>query len=142
MQSGEPNQEQRLYSYEVKREGGEDVLYFNYLGAPYVPSISEHAEVMERTIDALIENSNVSRVVFVQQKNYNYDFKETNFLLEIAQLYNHLFKQERILSREKLIQNREQFFSKRYNEILSFLISLRRDPICACFLNPNKGQNF
>jgi len=40
---------------------------------------------MERTIDSLIENPNVSRIVFVQQKNYNYDFKETSYLLEIAQ---------------------------------------------------------
>ena len=36
-----------LYSYEVHREGGEDVLYINYLGAPYVPSLSDSAEVMD-----------------------------------------------------------------------------------------------
>ena len=29
-----------LYSYEVKREGGEDALYVNYIGAPFVPSLS------------------------------------------------------------------------------------------------------
>ena len=28
-----------LYTYEVQREGGEDVLYVNYLGAPLVPSL-------------------------------------------------------------------------------------------------------
>ena len=57
-----------LYSHEIQREGGEDVLYINYIGAPYVPSLSDSPEVMERTIDALIENPNVSRIVFVQQK--------------------------------------------------------------------------
>ena len=36
-----------LYSYEVKREGGEDILYINYLGAPFVPSLAEYPEVME-----------------------------------------------------------------------------------------------
>ena len=30
-----------LYAYEVQREGGEDVLYINYLGAGFVPSLSE-----------------------------------------------------------------------------------------------------
>ena len=100
-----------LYSYEVKREGGEDVIYINYLGASYVPSLSDSSEIMGRTIDILIENPNVSRIVFVQQKNYNYDFKETSYLLEIAQLYIYLIKQERILSQEKLITNNEQFFS-------------------------------
>ncbi len=120
-----------LYSYEVKREGGEDVIYVNYLGASYVPSLSDSPEIMGRTIDILIENPNVSRLVFVQQKNYNYDFKETSYLLEIAQFYIYLIKQEKILSQEKLITNNEQFFSQRYNHIFSFLFLLKQDPIAA-----------
>jgi len=121
----------KLYSYEVEREGGEDIIYINYLGAPYVPSLSDFPEIMERTIDSLIENPNVSRIVFVQQKNYNYDFNETSLLLEIAQLYVYFVRQERILSQEKLITNREQFFSQRYNDIFSFLYLLKQDPIAA-----------
>ncbi len=129
-----PSKEERLlYSYEVKREGGEDILYINYLGAPYVPSLASSPEVMERTVNALTENPNVSRVVFVQQKNYNYDFRETGFLLEIAHLYVYLVNQERILSREKLVTGHDQFFSQRYNEIFSFLILLKKDPIAAYF---------
>ena len=120
-----------LYSYEVEREGGEDVLYINYLGASYVPNLSESPEIMERTIDVLIQNPNVSRIVFVQQKNYNYGFKETSLLLEIAQLYVYLFNQEGILSQEKLSPGSMQFFSKRYNKVFSFLLMLKKDPIQA-----------
>ncbi len=120
-----------LYSYEVEREGGEDILYINYLGAPYVPNLSDTPEVMERTIDALIENPNISRVVFVQQKNYNYDFKETSMLLEIAQLYVYFVKQEKVLSQEKLVVTQPQFFNQRYNEVFSFLYLLKQDPIAA-----------
>ena len=123
-----------LYSYETQREGGEDVLYVNYMGAPFVPSIADSPEVMERTIDALIENPNVSRIVFVQQKNYNYDFHETSLLLEISQLYVYLIRQERILSKEKLVTGFDQFFTQRYNEIFSILYSLKRDPV-ASYLN-------
>jgi type IV secretory pathway ATPase VirB11/archaellum biosynthesis ATPase len=122
-----------LYSYEVKREGGEDILYVNYMGAPYVPSIAEHPEVMERTIDSLIENPNISRIVFVQQKNYNYNFREAGYLLEIAQLYVYLMKQEKILSQEKLITSNPEFFPKRYNEVFSFLFLLKKDPFAAYF---------
>ncbi len=125
--------DEALYSSEVRREGGEDVLYVNYLGAPYVPSISEYPEVMERTIDLLIENPNVSRIIFVQQKNYNYNFIETSYLLEIAQLYVSLLKQEKILSQEKLITGNPDFFPKRYNEVFSFLFLLKKDPIGAYF---------
>lgn len=125
------NKETKLYSYEIQRKGGEDIIFINYIGAPYVPSISEHAEVMERTIDVLMDNPNVSRVVFVQQKNYNYDFKETAFLLEIAQFYVYLVRQEKILSQEKLITNQEEFFTRRYNDVFSFLLLMKQDPVTA-----------
>ena len=125
--------EEELYSQEIIREGGEEVLYINYIGAPYVPSIPEYPDIMERTVDSLIENSNVSRIVFVQQKNYNYDFKETNYLLEIAQLYVYLLNQEKILSAEKLSASNPALFSSRYNEIFSFFYLLKKDPFAAYF---------
>lgn len=126
----QPQQGTKIYSYEIKREGGEDIIYIDYLGAPYIPSIAESADVMSRTIDALMENPNVSRIIFVQQKNYNYDLEETSILLEIAQLYTYLLRQEKILYREK-IGGTEQFFPQRYNEVFSFLLLLKQDPLAA-----------
>lgn len=120
-----------LYAYEVQREGGEDVLYINFLGAPFVPSVSEYPEVMERVVDYLIKNPNVSRFVLVQQKNYNYDFVETSYLLEVAQMYVYFVRQEKILSQDKLVMNCPQYFAKRYNDLFSFLFLLKRDPIAA-----------
>ncbi len=120
-----------LYSYEIERKGGEDIAFINYLGAPYVPDIADSPEVMERTIDVLIENPNVSRVVFVQQKNYNYDFEEASLLSEIARVYIYLVRQEQILSQRRLVTSQEQFFSARYNQIFSFLLLLKRDPVSA-----------
>jgi len=121
----------QLYSSEVQREGGEDVLYINYLGAPYVPNLSSSPEVMERTMNSLMENPSISRIVLVQQKNYNYDLKETSYLLEISHLYIYFIKQEKILSHSKLVTNNEQAFSQRYNDIFSFLYILKQDPIAA-----------
>lgn len=92
-----------LYSYEVIRESSENVMYVNYLNAPFVPSLIDSAEVMARTIDNLNEDSNVSRIVFVQQRNYSYDFEQVKMLAEIANLYDFLTKQERIISPDKLI---------------------------------------
>jgi len=125
------NSNTTLYAHQVEREGGEDVLYINYLGAPFVPNIAESAEVMARTVDSLIENPNISRIVFVQQKNYNYDFSETSFLLEIAQLYVFLIKQDKILSRNKIMTNDDGLFAKRYNDLFSFLFMLKQDPAVA-----------
>jgi archaeal flagellar protein FlaI len=122
-----------LYSTRVKREEGEDVLYINYSGVDFVPSVEENPEVMERVIDSLVENPNVVRVVLVQQKSYNYDFEETAMLMEIAQFYLFLMKQEKILSAEKLSANDQGSFASRYNEVFSFLYLLKKDPVGAYF---------
>jgi len=123
----------KLYSYKVEKEGGEDIIYFNYQGSVYPPSLALYPEVMDRTVDALIENPNVSRIIFVKDKNYNYDFRETSYLLEIASLYVYFLKQEEILSHEKLVSLNESFFAKRYNDLFSFLYLLKKDPISSYF---------
>jgi hypothetical protein len=56
------------------------------VGAPFVPSIAENSAVMIRTIDALGENAQASRIVFVQQRNYSYPPGQTLLLAEIARL--------------------------------------------------------
>jgi len=120
-----------LFAYEVIRESGENVMYINYMGATIVPSLARYPEVMARTIDALIETPNVSRIVFVQQRNYNYDFSEVSMLLEIAQLYTYLIKQERILSPEKLVLSCQQCLAKRHENMTYFITLLKQDPIAA-----------
>jgi len=88
---------------------------------------------MQRTIDALIENPNVSRIIFEQEKRYNYDFTETNYLLEISGFYVFLEKQEKILSHAKLVTTEESRFSNRYNKMIMFLDYLKKDPLLAYF---------
>ena len=126
-----------LYSYEVVREEGNQVLYINYLGAPFVPNLADNPDVMVRTIDFLLETPNISRIVFVQQRNYNYGSSEVFMLQEIANLYTHLLKQEKILSPYKLSVMGSQFTSQRYNDVGYLLMILKRDPI-ACLFELNR----
>ena len=129
----------KLYDYIIEREGGVDVLYINYFGAPYVPSLADSPLCMARTIDALIDSPHVSRIVFVQQKNYNYNFFQTSLLIEIAQLYNYLLKQEKVLSTEKLVPfSCKQCLSKRY-DIMNYLVLnlLKQDPL-ACYIEAKR----
>ncbi|MEI6849739.1 MAG: type II/IV secretion system ATPase subunit [archaeon] len=120
-----------LYAIEVERKQGEEILYMNFLGAPYIPSISDDPSVMARIIDALAENPEVARVVFVQQRNYNYPFEQISLLGEIARAYNYLVKQENILSPIKLASygNSSQLFEEM--NILTTL--LRQDPL-GCYI--------
>ena len=119
--------------YRVERKGGESILYIDYKGSQISPSISDYPEVMEDTVNVLLENSGVSRIIFEQEKNYNYDFKETSYLLEIASLFIYLTKQEKVLSHSKLVTVSDEFFSKRYNDMFMVLTYLKSDPILAYY---------
>jgi archaeal flagellar protein FlaI len=124
-----------LYATEIEREQGEDVLYINTIGAPFVPSIAEDALVMSRTIDLLAENPNVSRVVFVQQRNYSYPPSQILLLAEISRVYNFLTKQEEILSQKKL--NLFGSSAETYEDLQYLVSLLKQDPI-GCFIELRK----
>jgi type IV secretory pathway ATPase VirB11/archaellum biosynthesis ATPase len=124
-------QDAPLYSTEVERREGETVLYINYLGAPTVPSLADSPEAMARTIDFLEENPSVSRVVFVQQRNYHYSFEQVTLLADIARLYSYLTKQERILSPEKIALS--GLGQQAYDYLTYLLILLKQDPL-SCYM--------
>jgi archaeal flagellar protein FlaI len=129
-----------LYSYEVIRESGENVMYVNYLGANFVPSLIDSAEVMARTIDNLKEDTNISRIVFVQQRNYSHDFSQVKMLIELSNLYDFLVNQEQVASAGKL-----SHLGGVYHEAYSFLNHilnnvLKQDPIKA--YRELKGMSF
>ena len=122
-----------IYGYEVDRdEGGVNTIYFNYLNAGFVPSLADSPLVMSKTVDALIESPNIAKIVFVQQRNYNYDVKETNYLIQIAQLSVHLTKQEKVLSMGKITASNQIDFAKRYDSMGFALMLLKQDPL-ACY---------
>jgi len=115
---------------QVERKGGQDVLYVNYLPAPFVPSIAQQPSVMGRTIDVLIEKPGVSEVVFVQQRNYHYPSNQVLMLQEIARIVVHFLKQENILSPERLSMMGD--VASMHAEISYLITMLRQDPV-ACY---------
>ncbi len=120
-----------LYSTEVVRESGENVMYINYMGASFVPNLSDSFEVMARTVDALLEDPNVSRVVFVQQRNYSHNFSQIKLLLSVSQLYEFLVKQEKVVSVD-VLGNLGYFYEEAYS-FFNYIINelLKGDPIRA-----------
>src|SRR3989344_8043908 len=122
-----------LYAYEVQREAGQDIVYVNFLGANFVPSIAESPEVFSLSIEYLIKAPNATRIVFVQQRNYSYGFNQVDFLQEIARLYNELINQEKILSPNKLGLSVSSRIPDRYNFISYLLGLLKSDPV-ACYV--------
>ncbi|UCD21160.1 MAG: type II/IV secretion system ATPase subunit [archaeon] len=129
----------KLYDYEIIKEAKQDVMYINYLGAPIVPDIASSPITMARTVDYLIENKNMSRVVFVQQRNYSYDFKQVDMLVQIAQIYENMVKHEKVFTTSVLTPYTcKRCLAERY-ETLRYLILvlLKQDPI-GCYLETKR----
>ena len=124
-------EDSKAYSYEISHEGGENVLYINYLGVPLVPSLETSGEVMSHTFSILSEEKGISRIVFVQQRNYSYGASQVNALIEIVHLKERVLNSESLLSNEKLsilgfsYEKAYAFFNYLFNEILTY------DPIKA-----------
>jgi len=128
-----------LYGFEVERdEGGVNTMYVNYLTAGFVPSIADSPLVMMKVIDSLIESPNVAKIVFVQQRNYSYNLKETNYLIQISQLYVHLTKQEKMLSLQKVTAVTQEEFARRYDHMNYLLMLLKQDPV-ACYFEISRA---
>ncbi len=116
-----------LYATELERKQGEEVLYVNMLRAPFIPSLADNPATMARVVEMLSEYPSVSRIVFVQQRNYHYGFEQISMLSEIARIYHFLTKQEVLLSIETL--QLLQGIPQAQNELNSLLSMLIRDPV-------------
>jgi len=130
----------KLYFHEVVREAGEDVMYVNYIGYAAVPSLADSALCMARTVDSLVEAPRVSRIVFVQQRNYVYNFSQTSLLQEIAHLYTYLVKQEKVLSAQKLapFPACQKCLASRYDAMRWLVLTLlKQDPI-GCYVEAKR----
>ncbi|MEK6834638.1 MAG: type II/IV secretion system ATPase subunit [Nanoarchaeota archaeon] len=121
-------------SYEVLREGQDTILKVNAVSWNYTPNIENNQLIMARIIDLLVENPNVTRIIFTQRRNYIYNYEQTQMLLEIANVYNHLSKQRNFLTLG--IINRGLMFERLYSgwrvTLQNIVINLlRQDPIGA-----------
>jgi len=126
---------QKAYSFEVVREGGENVLYINYFGSFTLPDIAKDALTMEKTFDLLLENPNVSKIVFVQFKNYVYDMQQVSLINEFISMYNYLTKQLQIFSARVLSPFACKTCLGRRQDAMRylFLTLIKRDPI-GCYV--------
>lgn len=127
------------YEYEITRESNQDVMYVNYLGVAFVPSLAASPIVMARTIDALIESPNVARIVFVQQRNYSYNFRQVSLLVEIGQIYSHLIKQKKILSAETLEPfGCKKHLAQRYDVMRYLILTLLKQDPFGCYIEARR----
>jgi len=87
--------------YQVTTEAGEKILTINYEGSPYTPSIEDDSNVMSRVFNVLLEVGRVTKIVFVQREEYEYDWSQVRMFLELVDAYRLLVQEENILALER-----------------------------------------
>ncbi|MCH8004552.1 MAG: hypothetical protein IH934_08050, partial [Nanoarchaeota archaeon] len=86
------------FSYDVIREGDDVILSVNLEDYPGVPSIEDDPIIMSKICNMLIEVKDATKIIFIQKRNYEYDYSQTNMLKEIAKLYQQLAKNKDFFS--------------------------------------------
>ncbi len=120
--------------YRIIREGEDVILRVNYQESTHFPSLEENPLIMSKTIDYLIEMGDITRIVFYQKRDYEYNSEQTAILKEIAMLYKFLVNQKQIFSYDALNVNGEckKFLDQWYTDIQTIVFHLiKSDPIQA-----------
>ena len=124
-------------SYDITREGEETVLRVDYEKSLEVPSLEDSEICMADTIEKLMSNRGVTKILFSQKRDYEYDYTQTRLLVEIAKVYAHLLKQKAILNFNALTSTiQDPVVAKeaagKYSELQNLLYNkLKKDPIGA-----------
>ncbi len=122
------------FTYDVIKEGEETVLLIDLEQYQHIPSLEDDPVCMSRTCDILAEAGSVTKIVYAQKRNYEYDYTQTLMLQEIAKLYAQLSKRREFLNYANLLA--EPYCSKMapqwYAIIQNLMVNLlKRDPIGA-----------
>ncbi|MFT4244368.1 MAG: ATPase, T2SS/T4P/T4SS family [Candidatus Woesearchaeota archaeon] len=122
---------------EVVKHGMTSILKINYLGKDTFPSLADDASVMRDTIQKIIQNPSVTKILFIHNKNYEHSFEQVQLLREIGNLYVKLTHEKNLFLpieqlRAKIGDDKAKFFFTKYTFIQNIIVKeLLSDPISA-----------
>ena len=93
------------FSYDIIREGENVILQVNCESYTKVPSLEDDSITMSKTIDLLNKTGTVTKIVYFQRRNIEYDYSQTILLKEIADIYKKLLKQKELLNYSAFIHD-------------------------------------
>ncbi len=121
--------------FEVVKHGVETILKLNYLNKDKFPSIEDDGFIMRDIVIKLVQIPSVTKIIFVHNKNYEYEFNHVHILKEISEVYSTLSKQKELFTSGQIINKNEdciKLFFNRYAFIQNTILKdLPSDPIGA-----------
>ncbi len=129
-----PEETRKDWEFDCIEEGEETILFVYVETLPSIPSVEDSAIVMAKTIEILTKIDKASKIVFTQKRDYEYDFAQTQLLMEIAATYRRFIKDKAIFgySTFNLIPTEIQKINTQYAKIQEIVYQkLKSDPIGA-----------
>ncbi len=127
-----PEETKKDWEYEMLEEGEESILFIYVENAPYIPSIEDNAFMMGKTVEILTQLDKVTKIVFTQKRDYEYEFAQTSMIVELAQLYRKFVKDKAIFgySTANLTPTEINRVHNQYATVQSIIYrTLKSDPI-------------
>ena len=125
-------EERKPFSYDIIQEGEENLLRIECEKLPILPSLEDSPLIMSKTIEILLEAGQISKIVYVQKRDYEYDYYQTQLLVEIAKLYKKFSKQSELFSYASMGAQCQDWFRGRYAKLkLLVFRMLKEDPFGA-----------
>lgn len=122
------------FTYDVIKEGEETILMIDMEGYPKIPSLEDDPVCMSRTVDILSEAGAITKIVYAQKRNYEYDYSQTLMIQEIAKIYLQLAKKRDLLGYGSMLADPKcaKWSAQRYASVQNTAADmLKRDPIGA-----------
>ena len=122
------------FSYNVVKEGEDAILVIDMEEYQHVPSLEDDPVCMSRTVDILAEVTNVTKIVYAQKRNFEYDYPQAVMIQEIAKLYSQLSKRKDVFSYGNMLSDIKctRWAAQWYATLQNILAdTLKRDPIGA-----------
>ncbi len=122
------------WDFEVVEEGEDNTLYIYAENLSVIPSIEDSSICMSHTVDVLTKVDKVTKIIFTQKRDYEYDFNQTQMIYEIASIYKKFVRQKGLFSYNTLgLSSLEiRALNQKYAHIQSTVFKLlKQDPIGA-----------
>ncbi len=115
-----------VFEVEVK----EGVLRMNCLGSIYGVTLEDSPQIFSRVIDTILKTPKVATVVLTETREYEYDFRQTKMLIEIAGAIKTIVRDRRLVSLARIPKCK---YTEYWYSWLTFLVNvqLKQDPIGA-----------
>ncbi len=119
---------------EIIHEGEDVILEIDCSKCPLVPSLEDTPTCMASVITKIAENDDITKVIFRQNRDYEYDLNQVSLIKEIAKIYRRLVKDKTMISYYGLSRGLQttKYVNKWYTELHSIIFDLlKSDPLGA-----------